>query len=547
MFVLACVCVCVLARGVSTTLQWQDLSAETFDTTLDRSPATLVEFVGEGAEHNTVLDALLSRPFAEHPELQFARVDCGHDKPLCTQMLGPDMDNVKNHLMIFFRETLEGVLYMHQEESLELDKLVAFLTEGYKAQLAQAKILQWENLGADTFDPVLLRVPWTLVEFLHDAEHNAVLDDLQSQLPPHYAELQLARVDCAQEKQLCEQILGPNVVNDELMLFFRETQQFYRYSNESGGVWELAPLVAFVQQSYEEQLGRAKVLQWEDVSAGTFDTVLQRTACTLIEFVAAGLQHDPVLDGLPNLEVHEVAELQLVRVNCEQDKQLCQDLLGADPVKNELVVFFRQTFHSYRYAQEDETPDLEKVTAFLLESYEDQVSRATEEANATGTDDQAAGEETTTGAKESEELDFGADVTLLTDASFEDHVKGDTVWAIKIYAPWCGHCQKLAPIWSEAAASAAALGSNVRFASINADVSPATGEWAATHAFFLLICGVVNRFKVEGLPTIVAVKNGQHWPYEGEHSLAQLLDWMTAEIPRLAAGEPIAPERYDEL
>jgi len=39
---------------------------------------------------------------------------------------------------------------------------------------------------------------------------------------------------------------------------------------------------------------------------------------------------------------------------------------------------------------------------------------------------------------------------VLSDRSFANHVKtGDHF--IKFYAPWCGHCQKLAPTWDELA------------------------------------------------------------------------------------------------
>jgi len=126
-----------------------------------------------------------------------------------------------------------------------------------------------------------------------------------------------------------------------------------------------------------------------------------------------------------------------------------------------------------------------------------------------------------------------APVTVLVGLSFDEIVKDPTKDVmVEFYAPWCGHCKKLAPIFDE-------LGTH--FKDVNsvviAKIDATTND-------------VDARYNVKGFPTIKFFPaNNKNAPldYNGDRSLDDMIDFIEdnahVKIVRSGAAEP----KKDEL
>jgi len=101
---------------------------------------------------------------------------------------------------------------------------------------------------------------------------------------------------------------------------------------------------------------------------------------------------------------------------------------------------------------------------------------------------------------------------ILGSASFSAVVgKGDTF--IKFYAPWCGHCQKLAPAWDELAKSYE-KDEQVKIAKVDCTQHQA----------------VCQEHEIRGYPTLAYFRNGNKMEtYKGARTLAELKDFVNTE------------------
>jgi len=101
--------------------------------------------------------------------------------------------------------------------------------------------------------------------------------------------------------------------------------------------------------------------------------------------------------------------------------------------------------------------------------------------------------------KEAPAQDPTSDVVILGDATFKDKVnEGD--WLVKFYAPWCGHCKKLAPTWDELATK-----SKGQFNVAKVDCTVETG-----------VCGEEG---IRGYPTVKFFSGGKKFDYQGARTI----------------------------
>ncbi len=80
-------------------------------------------------------------------------------------------------------------------------------------------------------------------------------------------------------------------------------------------------------------------------------------------------------------------------------------------------------------------------------------------------------------------------ITEINDNNFEETIKNNGKVLLDCYAPWCGSCKMLNPVFEELSTEE----SGIKFCKINTDENPNISE----------------RFDIMSIPTVLAFENGQ--------------------------------------
>ncbi|KAG9445584.1 hypothetical protein H6P81_011712 [Aristolochia fimbriata] len=103
------------------------------------------------------------------------------------------------------------------------------------------------------------------------------------------------------------------------------------------------------------------------------------------------------------------------------------------------------------------------------------------------------------------------DVVVLKDSNFSDFLKKNPYVMVEFYAPWCGHCQSLAP---EYAAAATELKGEAVLAKVDATEEN----------------DLAQKYDVQGYPTVYFFIDGVHKPYPGPRSKDAIVTWVKKKI-----------------
>lgn len=132
-------------------------------------------------------------------------------------------------------------------------------------------------------------------------------------------------------------------------------------------------------------------------------------------------------------------------------------------------------------------------------------------------------------------LTSASDVLNLIPSNFDKVVfQSGKPALVEFFAPWCGHCKNLAPVYEELATSFAASGNKVSIANVDADEHKSLGK----------------RFGVQGFPTLKwfdGTPNAEPQDYNGGRDLESLTAFISEKTGVKAKGPKKAPSHVEML
>ncbi|TGZ83018.1 disulfide isomerase [Ascodesmis nigricans] len=145
-----------------------------------------------------------------------------------------------------------------------------------------------------------------------------------------------------------------------------------------------------------------------------------------------------------------------------------------------------------------------------------------------------------------------SNVVELTPKNFDDVVlKSGKPALVEFFAPWCGHCKNLAPIWEELADSYVSKADQVTIAKVDADSRNSSSQASAPPMCLPSYChkSLGSRFGIRGFPTLKYFDGKSDTPidYDGRRDLGSLQSFVAEHAGVKAKAKKEAPSKVVTL
>lgn len=127
-----------------------------------------------------------------------------------------------------------------------------------------------------------------------------------------------------------------------------------------------------------------------------------------------------------------------------------------------------------------------------------------------------------------------AAVVALTTETFDKFIDDNAFTVVEFFAPWCGHCKRLAPEY-EAAAKILREEDGIKLAHVDATVET----------------DLATRFDIAGYPTLKAFRKGKAEEYKGGRTKDAIVQWVrrmtgpsVEEVDKMSAAETLAKSAF---
>ncbi|XP_076686826.1 thioredoxin domain-containing protein pretaporter [Andrena cerasifolii] len=302
--------------------------------------------------------------------------------------------------------------------------------------------------------------------------------------------IKVAKVDCTTDSSLCTE---HDVTGYPTLKFFKAGES---KGTKFRGTRDLPSLLSFLNDQLGTNLGSEDVVPSPpeavngllELTEDTFDKHVS-AGYHFVKFYAPWCGHcqklAPTWDELAN-SLRNSKDVSISKVDCTQHRGVC----GQFDIKGYPTLLWIEDGKKVdKYSGQRTHEELKAYVSKMLGNGNDQVNIKTDSSDST----------THT-------------VLSLTGDNFEHGIEKGISF-VKFFAPWCGHCKRLAPIWEE-------LGKKFF---VNEDVNIVKVDCTLDASKELC-----NEQEVDGFPTLCLYRDGQKVSeYNGARNLDDLYEFVT--------------------